>query len=230
MKIEIYEQKIFGNDNGGNRVGPKPSEFYFGLKDCQPSGVFRSGYLDREEPVLFAIVTFSGTLTDTSSDGTGILLDGDPNPWTVDDFFEGFKLNEPEGFGVQSFEEPKSWEEMSEDEQISVQLKNYKKKCNVNGDAKPTPTATIAEKIAAQFDDDGQCFTDSNGNDLETVCKSEMKSLWCIETEDDTKKYKFKDNSILTVHGNGWDFGFDCCFGLKSGNHSANCENGQPEY
>ena len=85
-----------------------------------------------------------------------------------------------------------------------------------------TDTQTIAQKIAAQFNDDGSCFENSDGQRLEDVCASHANP-WDKEYE--KTRFTFDDGSILTIAGDGWDFGFSCCYGWEGGGHQSGCEN-----
>jgi len=82
----------------------------------------------------------------------------------------------------------------------------------------------IAEKIAQQFDYDGMCFETETGVNLDAVC---AKQACSIEHADGGSivRFTFSDASILTIAGDGWDFGHSCCFSWFGGDHEYTCEN-----
>ena len=59
---------------------------------------------------------------------------------------------------------------------------------------------TAAEKISARFDDDGQTFSDKNGNDLLEV----LDGVECVY-HNGSAIYTFYDSSIIAVNDNYWD-------------------------
>jgi hypothetical protein len=68
---------------------------------------------------------------------------------------------------------------------------------------------TTADKIANEFNNDGQVFDGPNGS-FDSVCEgeaSEVDQNWGRETT----RYTFKDGSVLTASGGGWDFGYPDC-------------------
>ena len=62
-------------------------------------------------------------------------------------------------------------------------------------------TATTAEKISARFDDDGQNFTDRNGDNLEEV----LDSLVACTYDNGNAVYKFSDGSTIILYPGHWD-------------------------
>ena len=83
---------------------------------------------------------------------------------------------------------------------------------------------TTAEKIAAQFDNDGLRFEDASGNALEAVCDDaavrgeKARSQWDDERKDyiavpvswgesayDRIRYIFADCSAIVIAGEAWD-------------------------
>lgn len=73
---------------------------------------------------------------------------------------------------------------------------------------------TTAEKISAQFDDDGACFFDAHGNDIREVMASEAVEIKWRDGYNcgSTVRYTFADDSAILVCGEGWDYGYTDCF------------------
>ena len=80
---------------------------------------------------------------------------------------------------------------------------------------------TTAQKIATRFHNHGQIFTDKFGKSIEDVCDGMAVTT---EKEANWQKYIFKDDSIITIAGGGWDFGFSCCHGWQGAGHTLECE------
>jgi len=84
---------------------------------------------------------------------------------------------------------------------------------------------TTAQKIAAQFDNDGQVF-EKNGLYISDVCESQANDE---EWEHgyrtgDTVKYTFSDGSIIIIAGDCWDCGYKNCFCLRTSGHDDQCD------
>ena len=62
-------------------------------------------------------------------------------------------------------------------------------------------TATTAEKISARFDDDGQNFTDRNGDNLEEV----LDNLVACTYDNGNAVYRFADGSTIVLYAGHWD-------------------------
>jgi hypothetical protein len=63
---------------------------------------------------------------------------------------------------------------------------------------------TTAEEISERFSDDGQCFTDGDGNSLEDVLCSAIVATHCGER----CRYEFSDGSAIVIASEAWDLGF----------------------
>lgn len=74
---------------------------------------------------------------------------------------------------------------------------------------------TIAETIATQFDNDGQCF-EARGAELETMCKAHCSHL---DRHGDATRYVFADGSVILIAGDGWDLGFRDCWCWNGAGH-----------
>ena len=93
-------------------------------------------------------------------------------------------------------------------------------------DTKPT----TAQTISALFGDDGQCwqteYTAGEGLDesLDALCE---RNRGRCEYRDghgtDTYRYTFADGSVITVAGDGWDYGYVGCFCWQGVGHSDEC-------
>ena len=62
----------------------------------------------------------------------------------------------------------------------------------------------IAQQIAAQFNNDGQRFTDSQQNQLEVVCL-ERCEFQARQESTETDRYEFSNGSAIFVAGPCWD-------------------------
>lgn len=72
---------------------------------------------------------------------------------------------------------------------------------------------TLAEKFADQFDNNGQRWTTDDGIKMDVV--AEGMSAITEQQEGVTSgnyRYIFPDQSVITVHGDGWDFGYIECW------------------
>lgn len=85
---------------------------------------------------------------------------------------------------------------------------------------------TTAEQIAARFHGDGQCWTDDNGKEFDAECSDA-----CVRCEwrdgfkvGDTYRYEFVDGSVITVAGDGWDFGYPDCYCWRGAGHTEECQ------
>ena len=88
---------------------------------------------------------------------------------------------------------------------------------------------TIAQTVAAAFDDDGQCWKTAAGVSFDDACMG-LSPRRVIEI--DLVRYEFDDGSVLTEGGGCWDFGFvDCmCWqGADHGRHQESCKQ-SPDY
>lgn len=68
---------------------------------------------------------------------------------------------------------------------------------------------TTAQQIAAQFNNDGQNFTDAAGAFLLTVLREACLSTG---TKGSTERFEFADESALLVSGDVWDLESDNVF------------------
>jgi len=93
---------------------------------------------------------------------------------------------------------------------------------------------TIADKIAARLNNDGQRYTADDGRDFPALCEAENATVdqnWKRECT----RYTFADGSVLTEQNGVWDFGYaDChCWQgayMDEGHHDQDCrERGEDE-
>jgi hypothetical protein len=63
-------------------------------------------------------------------------------------------------------------------------------------------TKTTAERIAERYNDDGQCWHDSDGIHIEEACEAAGEAS--RDDECDATRYDFADGSALVVGGGGW--------------------------
>ena len=87
---------------------------------------------------------------------------------------------------------------------------------------------TTAERISEMFGDDGQVFEIPVGEGLhrtlDSVSVDAMAHVdWKHGLATDTYRYTYPDCSVITVAGDGWDFGYPDCFCWK-GNLVHDCE------
>ena len=78
-----------------------------------------------------------------------------------------------------------------------------------------------AQQISDRYKNDGQCFIDTDGGEIEDACASSGQT----EKNDAWTRFTFPDGSVITVAGDGWDLGFECCHGWQGAGHSSDCEN-----
>ncbi len=79
---------------------------------------------------------------------------------------------------------------------------------------------TTAQKIADQFYNDGERWTDAEDNDLDDVCDENCSSpdYGHLRT-----RWIFADGSAITSAGNGWDLGYSDCWCWQSVGHNEDC-------
>lgn len=82
---------------------------------------------------------------------------------------------------------------------------------------------TTAQQIAAQFNNDGQCWTNCANESLGDVADRHAHDK---TGHGSAIKYIFTDGSILIDDGDAWDFGIEGadCFCWKSAGHHG-CKN-----
>ena len=73
-------------------------------------------------------------------------------------------------------------------------------------------TKTTAEKISEKFSNDGQCFTNAAGEELDDVCEAHTRPDYRDGYGTDTYRYTFDDGSVITIAGDGWDLGYPGCY------------------
>ena len=76
---------------------------------------------------------------------------------------------------------------------------------------------TIAQKISARFDDDGQCFDATDGQNpihIDAACRVHARPIYeDRDREDASVRYEFADGSVITIDGGwAWDFGRIGCW------------------
>lgn len=85
---------------------------------------------------------------------------------------------------------------------------------------------TIAEKIADQFEEDGEIFENKRGDDLIEVLLDHDPHP---TTKDDNTRYVFDDDSAITISSGCWDIGYSCCYGWQNNRHHDECESNMPK-
>ncbi len=86
---------------------------------------------------------------------------------------------------------------------------------------------TTAEKIALQFENDGQVF-EVDDIHIADVCQD--VAWYPPSVTSDSERYEFTDGSAIVVTGGGWDLGFPapatchCWPNANHGRHSDDCE------
>jgi hypothetical protein len=81
-----------------------------------------------------------------------------------------------------------------------------------------------AEQIAEQLCMDGQVWETKTNQSLDDLCEAAhgvktYKNCW----GSDSYKYKFRDGSVITCHGAGWDLGYLDCWCWAGFGHDENC-------
>lgn len=91
---------------------------------------------------------------------------------------------------------------------------------------------TTAQKIAEQFGNDGQQWTDAEGRRFEDVCAEQSDRVLHHQRgiAGAPVRYEFSDGSALVVAGDGWDLGFPgedlecyCWPEANGGRHTEEC-------
>lgn len=82
------------------------------------------------------------------------------------------------------------------------------------GNAEGNDMTTTAQKIAEQFGNDGQQFTDDEGHELACVCR-DMGAIHpgaTFNSEGGKTRYEFRDGSAIVVQdGYAWDLRHPRC-------------------
>lgn len=94
------------------------------------------------------------------------------------------------------------------------------------------PDATIAEQIADLVGGDGMQFwtqdlPDYGVHHLQSIMKVNALRVSRKPHSVDVTRYIFPDNSVITVAGDAWDFGYRGCFcwrGQSGDEHQEDCE------
>ena len=96
---------------------------------------------------------------------------------------------------------------------------------------------STAERISEMFADDGQVWKTADGRILEIVCGDELGVVVDFGPHgavSDIERFIFEDGSVITIAGDGWDFGYRDCFCWTGAGHDpVTCEvqaNRDPEY
>ena len=89
----------------------------------------------------------------------------------------------------------------------------------------PAPL-TVAQQIAGQFNDDGQCFELADGRTIHDVCREACRWPERSDVRGETR-HVFSDGSVLIVGVNCWDLGLaaDCWCWEGEHHHSQDCHN-----
>lgn len=83
---------------------------------------------------------------------------------------------------------------------------------------------TTAEKIAAQFGDDGTTWKDKDGQKFSEVCEAAAIDIDRNQARESVR-YTFSDGSVLTATGSGWDIGYPDCYCWEGAGHDdMHCE------
>ena len=87
---------------------------------------------------------------------------------------------------------------------------------------------STAEDISAIFGDDGQVFQAPFGEGmhrtLDSVSNDHKASVeWRDGMGTGTYRYTYPDGSVITVAGDGWDFGYPCCYCWQGAGHTQEC-------
>lgn len=82
---------------------------------------------------------------------------------------------------------------------------------------------TQAQIISGLLSDDGQCWESADGVNLADLCKSHGARVERHEQDDSKLRYVFPDDSVITVLGDGWDYGFADCWCWAEVGHNDDC-------
>lgn len=92
----------------------------------------------------------------------------------------------------------------------------------------PVTDATLAQKISAMFQNDGQRFETDIGTQLDVVCDKYVggKLTYRDGHGTDTYRWDFEDGSSIVVMGACWDIGMsqDCFCGAEEGHQGTTCK------
>jgi len=84
---------------------------------------------------------------------------------------------------------------------------------------------TTAQKISAQFDDDGSRFGATN-DDGETEFELACEAAGGRRTDahdSNGRRWQFADDSVITICGPAWDLGYADCYCWQGVGHSEKC-------
>lgn len=81
---------------------------------------------------------------------------------------------------------------------------------------------TVAQRIANLFRNDGQCF-EVDGVGLSDICADNSAYKRDPDRCGTTERYTFRDGSVITICGDGWDFGYPDCFCWHECGHTEEC-------
>ena len=74
------------------------------------------------------------------------------------------------------------------------------------------------------FDNDGQVFETVDGIELEEVCCEYTRPDYRDGVGTDVIRWTFADDSVITVAGDGWDYGYVDCYCWRGAGHSDECD------
>lgn len=85
---------------------------------------------------------------------------------------------------------------------------------------------TTAEQISALLRDDGQVWEAADGRSFdELIAEHGGTSAWRDGFQTgDVVRHTFPDGSVITVAGDGWDFGYPECFCWQGAGHTEECD------
>ncbi len=89
---------------------------------------------------------------------------------------------------------------------------------------------TNAERIAAYFNNDGQCWEVAGERvgeveHISEVCANTSFSRMSAQGADsDAERWTFADGSVLTITDGGWDLGYPACYCWRGAGHREQCE------
>ncbi len=94
-------------------------------------------------------------------------------------------------------------------------------------------TMTIAEKIAAQFENDGQVLKSQAGDRIRDICRDKAHGIW-KNPDSDSIRYEFADESAIVLAGDAWDIGIPgqefyctCWPEAQRATHASSCQYGK---
>ncbi len=79
---------------------------------------------------------------------------------------------------------------------------------------------TIAETIGELFDNDGSCFINNDGQELDDICSDILSRKERNQKDEGMYKYIFSDTSVIVIVNSFWDYGYKNCFCCQGEGHT----------